>query len=127
MPATDAQLWDAALGYVLPPVMAVVIQPRWSSPVKGLFMLLVATGDGLGTAYFSHQLQGKPIVTSVLVAATAIGVAYHTLWKPSGIAPAIEYATSARRPPGTVPAPLSAVRPAGGAGGQARQRRDSRP
>jgi len=99
---TDVQLWDAALGYLLPPVIAVVIQPRWSGLVKGLLMLLVAAIDGLGTAYFNHQLQGRPAVTSVLIAALAIGVAYHTLWKPSGIAPAIEQATSRRRPePGT--------------------------
>ncbi|MGW1525470.1 hypothetical protein [Streptomyces sp. NPDC002159] len=91
---TDAQLWAAALGYLLPPVIAIVIQPRWSGPVKGLFMVLVATSDGLGTAYFTHSFDGKPIVTDILIAALAIGVAYDTLWKPSGIAPRIERATS---------------------------------
>jgi hypothetical protein len=30
----------------------------------------------------------------MLVAAVAIGAAYHLLWKPSGIAPGIERATS---------------------------------
>ena len=94
MHLTDAQLWAAALGYVLPPVIAVVVQPRWSAPVKGLFMLLVAGADGVGTAYFNHDLAGKPVVTCVLTAALAIGVAYHTLWKPSQIAPRIELATS---------------------------------
>ncbi|MCX5239843.1 hypothetical protein OG824_32040 [Streptomyces prunicolor] len=94
MPLTDAQLWAAALGYLLPPIMAIVIQPRWSGPIKGLFMLLVAAGDGAGTSYFNHDFTGKPVVTSMLIAAVAIGLAYHTLWKPSGIAPSIEQATS---------------------------------
>lgn len=94
MPLTDAQLWAAALGYVLPPVMAIIIQPRWSGPVKGLFMLLVAAGDGLGTAYFNDDFASKPVVTCVLTAALAIGIGYHTLWKPSTIAPRIESATS---------------------------------
>jgi hypothetical protein len=94
MHPTDAQLWAAALGYVLPLAIALVTQPRWPGWVKGLFMLLVAIGDGLGTAYFNDQFDRRPIVTCVLVAAIAIGVAYHTVWRPSGIAGAIEAATS---------------------------------
>ncbi|MFI1165664.1 hypothetical protein ACH4UM_19115 [Streptomyces sp. NPDC020801] len=94
MPLSNAELWAAALGYVLPLAIAFVNQPRWVSWVKGTLMLVVATGDGLGTAYFGDQFHGKPIVTCVLTAAIAIGVAYHTVWKPSGIAPALERATS---------------------------------
>ncbi|MGW5477723.1 hypothetical protein [Streptomyces sp. NPDC004008] len=94
MPVSDAQLWAAALAFVLPPVIAIVNQPRWSGAVKGLFMLLVAAGDGLGTAYFNDEFHGKRIVTCMLIAAIVIGTAYHTVWKPSGIAPGIERATS---------------------------------
>lgn len=94
MTPTDAQLWAAALGYLLPLAIAVVAQPRWSGAVKGLLMLIVAVLDGLGTAYFNGEFGGKSIVTCVLVAAVAIGVAYRTVWRPSGIAPGIERATS---------------------------------
>lgn len=94
MTPTNAELWAAALGYVLPLAIAFVAQPRWASWVKGVLMLVVATGDGLGTAYFNDAFHGKSIVTCLLVAAIAIGVAYHTVWKPSGIAPAVEAATS---------------------------------
>ncbi|MFE7930759.1 hypothetical protein ACFU6S_18850 [Streptomyces sp. NPDC057456] len=94
MHPTDAQLWAAVLGYVLPPVVAFVVQPRWSGAVKGWLMLGVATADGLGTTYFAGDFGGKSVVTCTLTAALAIGIAYHTVWKPSGIAPAIERATS---------------------------------
>ncbi|MEU1293071.1 hypothetical protein ABZ439_11655 [Streptomyces sp. NPDC005840] len=94
MNPTDAELWAAGLGFVLPPVIAIVNQPRWSGPVKALFMLAVATVVGLGTAYFNGDFTGKPIVTCMLVAAVVIGTAYHTVWRPSGIAPGIEAATS---------------------------------
>ncbi|MGW1160347.1 hypothetical protein ACWD48_19445 [Streptomyces sp. NPDC002519] len=94
MHPTDAELWAGALGYILPLAIAVVAQPRWSGAVKGLLMLVVATGDGLGTAYFSGEFGGRSIVTCILTAAIAIGVAYHTVWRPSGIAPGIERATS---------------------------------
>ena len=94
MHPTDSELWAAVLGYLLPLAIAIVNQPRWSGAVKGLFMLLVATADGLGAAYFNGEFSGKNIVTCLLTAAVAIGVAYHTVWKPSGIAPGIEHATS---------------------------------
>ncbi|MFF5404635.1 hypothetical protein ACFY8K_16660 [Streptomyces misionensis] len=98
MTLSNAELWAAGLGYVLPPVIAIVNQPRWSSAVKGLLMLVVAVLDGLGTAYFNDQFTGKTIVTCMLTAAIAIGVAYHTVWRPSGIAPGIEQATSTGSP-----------------------------
>ncbi|MFC8676664.1 hypothetical protein ACFUEN_28765 [Streptomyces griseorubiginosus] len=99
MHLTDAQLWAAVLGYLLPPLIAIPVQRHWAGPVKGIFMLLVAAGDGLGTAYFNGELSGRSVVTCTLTAALAIGVAYHTLWKPSGIAPRIEGATSTRTTP----------------------------
>ncbi|MFE9127111.1 hypothetical protein ACFYOF_17100 [Streptomyces sp. NPDC007148] len=98
MEPTNSELWAAALGYVLPLAIAVVAQPRWTGAVKGLLMLVVAVLDGLGTAYFNGQFDGKPIITNILVAAVAIGIAYHTVWKPSGIAPGIEQATSTGGP-----------------------------
>lgn len=94
MPLTDAELWAAALGYVLPPVIAIVNQPRWSGAIRALFMLVVAGADGLGSAYFTGEFSGKSAITCVLTAAVTIGIAYHTVWKPSGIAPGIEIATS---------------------------------
>ncbi|MER8030752.1 hypothetical protein ABTZ78_17535 [Streptomyces bauhiniae] len=98
MHPTDAELWAGALGYVLPPLIAFVVQPRWSGPMKGIFMLLVAAGDGLGTAYFNDDFTGRTIITCILTAAIAIGVAYRTVWRPSGIAPAIERLTSPAPP-----------------------------
>ncbi|MFJ8006062.1 hypothetical protein [Streptomyces fagopyri] len=94
MEPTDAQLWAVALAFVLPPIMAFVIQPRWSGPLKGIFALLVAASDGLGTAYFNDDFDGRSITTCMLLSVIVIGTAYHTLWRPSGIAPAIEAATS---------------------------------
>ncbi|MFJ8606389.1 hypothetical protein ACIRH0_04245 [Streptomyces sp. NPDC093675] len=71
---------------------APVANSRADSPTEALSH--IATGDSPGTAYFAHSFDGKLIVTDILIAALAIGVAYHTLWKPSGIAPRIERATS---------------------------------
>ncbi|MFF7411676.1 hypothetical protein [Streptomyces lydicus] len=94
MHLTDAQLWAAALGYLSPPVIAIVQQPRFAGPLKALIMLVWALIVGLGTAYFNDQFHGQTITTCMLTAAVAIGVAYHTVWRPSGIAPGIEVGTS---------------------------------
>jgi len=96
MPLSNPELWAAALAVVLPPVIAVVNQPRWSAMAKGIFMMLVATADGLGTAYFNDSFHGRTIVSGILLSVIVIGATYHTLWKPSGIAPGIEAATSPR-------------------------------
>lgn len=98
MPLSNPELWSAALAVVLPLAIAVVNQPRWSSAVKGLLMLLVAAGDGLGTAYFNDSFHGRTVVSCVLLAVIVIGTTYRTLWKPSGIAPAIERVTSPGAP-----------------------------
>ncbi|MEI4878533.1 hypothetical protein, partial [Klebsiella pneumoniae] len=59
MESSNAVLWASALGYVLPLAIAFVAQPRWAAWVKGVLMLVVATGDGLGTAYFNDAFHGK--------------------------------------------------------------------
>jgi len=102
MHPTDSELWAAVLGYVLPLAIAIVNQPRWSGAIKALFMIAVAVVDGLGTTYFNGEFTSKNIVTCILTAAVAIGVAYHTVWKPSGIAPGIERATSTNAHPAPV-------------------------
>lgn len=91
---SDAELWAAALGYLSPPVIAIVQQPRFAGPLKALIMLAWSVLVGLGTAYFNDQFSGQTVTTCMLTAAVAIGVAYHTLWRPSGIAPGIEAGTS---------------------------------
>jgi len=98
MPLSNPELWAAALAVVLPPLIAIIQQPRWSGAVKGLFMLLVAAADGLGTAYFNDAFHGRTIVSCIMLAVIVIGTTYHILWKPSGIAPGIERATSTGSP-----------------------------
>jgi Tfp pilus assembly protein PilO len=103
MPLSDPELWAAALAVVLPPIIAVVNQPRWSGAVKAIFALLVATIVGLGTAYFNGGFNGRTIISCILIAVIVIGTTYHTLWKPSGIAPGIERATSTSAPQHAAP------------------------
>ncbi|MEU0184161.1 hypothetical protein ABZ312_23665 [Streptomyces sp. NPDC006207] len=94
--APDAQLWSAFLGFAAPPLIAVVQQPRWSSTAKTLVMLLSSVALGCGSAYFGGQFTAHTVGGNVLIVAIAAGSAYQTVWKPSGVAPRIERATSPR-------------------------------
>jgi hypothetical protein len=88
-----AALWLIAVSFVLPNVIAIIQQSRWSARTQSL----VAFGVYLVVAAVWALLNGIFSVTSLVVAALAVfviaGNAYKLLWKPTGIAPAIEAKT----------------------------------
>lgn len=91
-------MWNLILGFVIPNLVAVLQQPRWSSSRRAVVTLLVCIVGGVGTAYFNGQFNLGDIVGSILVTAVAAITFYKNFWKPTGIAPAIENATS-KHPP----------------------------
>ncbi|WGM21876.1 hypothetical protein QEH68_06795 [Paenarthrobacter sp. OM7] len=86
-------LWLMAVGFFSPPVISVIQQTRWSarrqSIVAFLFYVVVATV----TAYLMGIFTNVGIVVSILVIFITAGNSYKLLWKPTGVAPAIEAAT----------------------------------
>ncbi|MDP9145673.1 MAG: hypothetical protein M3N43_13455 [Actinomycetota bacterium] len=93
----DLVLWSAAVGALLPPVVAIVNQPRWPSWLKGTVAVTASVAAGAVTATLSGQLTGKSWLSSALIVVTLAIGSYEKFWKPSTIAPRIENATS---PPG---------------------------
>ncbi|WNN95980.1 membrane protein [Arthrobacter phage Hirko] len=87
-------LWLMAVGFFSPLVIAVIQQSRWSarrqSVVAFLFYVVVAAV----TAWLNGIFTTVGIVTAVLVVFVIASTAYKALWKPAGVAPAIESATS---------------------------------
>lgn len=90
----DLLMWTAVVGFLLPNAVAIVNRPGFSPAVKGLITLVVCIIAGGGTAWFNDAFTGRGIVSSCLVVAVMTLVSYQNLWKPSGITPAIERATS---------------------------------
>ena len=92
---TDTASFDLAIGGVaMPFLIAIINQSRWSPKLRGL----VAFAACLGAAALLAMLHGTLTLThwrdtAILVTGAAM-VMYHSLWKPSGLAPAIEDATS---------------------------------
>lgn len=100
----SAQMWAIIIGFFIPPVLAIVQQPRWPNWGRAVATFVVAIIAGLGTLWFAGTLDfsgadAKPLATNILlVLVTAIGV-YHGLWKPTGVTGAIERSTSGGNAP----------------------------
>ena len=86
-----------ALGTLLPLLTSIVNQPRWSAKTRTVMSVAVSTLAGL-VAYvtqFGFELTSvSTIVTFVVGVILASATAYRNLWKPTGVAPAIEASTS---------------------------------
>lgn len=101
----NAQQWALIVGFFSPMVVAIFTQKTWSTAARTCVMVVFSVGDGLGTAYFAGSFSGRDIVSCLLVAAVSMIAAYKGLFEPSGIAAAIERASS--------PKPNRAARRAG--------------
>lgn len=87
-------MWNLVVGFLIPNLVAIVQQPKFSQTARAIVTAVICIFFGLGTAYFNAQFNPGDIVGSILIVAVAAITFYKGLWKPSGIAPAIERATS---------------------------------
>jgi hypothetical protein len=89
-------MWAAIVGFVLPPVIAIIVQEKWKPGLKAIVAFGACLLSAVGTVY----LQGPDTftlsrwVTASLTTLTVAIATYHGLWRPTGTAPAIEHSTS---------------------------------
>lgn len=86
-----------AVGALLPLLISVVQQPRWSDRTRTILAVVIAALAGLVTYVTEHGLDfhdQTALVTTVVGVILASATAYKTLWKPVGLAPAIEKFTT---------------------------------
>lgn len=96
---TDLQMWELVVGFLSATfVLPVIQQPRWSEKVRALVTFLYSVVVGLGTAYLTGAFEGvhdvRTGVSSVLLMLVTAVASYKGFAKPTGVAPAIERATS---------------------------------
>lgn len=87
-------MWNLIVGFVVPNLIAVVQQPKWNQTARAWFTIVACVIFGAGTAYFNEQFNFGDIVGSILTMGVAAITFYKGFWKPTGVAPAIERATS---------------------------------
>lgn len=95
MDVSNAAMWAGIVGFFLPHLIAVVQQPGWSSGLRSVITFLACLVAAVGTVLIQlgHWDWQDWISSSLLILVTAIAT-YKGLWKPTGIAPAVEGSTS---------------------------------
>lgn len=91
-------MWSTVIGFLLPNLVSIVQQPRFTPPIRASITAVACILGGFGTAYFNNQFNFQDIVGSVLLTGVSAITFYKGFWKPTGVAPAIENATS-KTPP----------------------------
>jgi cyanate permease len=96
----DLNTFDLAIGaVVMPPIIAVTNQQKWSAQIKGVTALLICAVYALGTLALRSDPDFHDWRNTMLTTAGAAFGAYKLWWQPSKIAPAIESLTSVRKSP----------------------------
>ena len=91
---TDADIWSLLVGAGMPPIVALLIRVRWQPWQKAVTAAAVSIAGGGVTAWLGGYMHGMTAVRCVLVVLLSTLAFYRLWWRPSGIAPAIEKATS---------------------------------
>lgn len=96
---TDTQMWELIVGFLSATFFLPIIQqPDWSPRLRSAVTFGYAVVVGLVTAYLTGGFEGvhdlRSAVTSVLTLLVTSIAVYEGFAKKTGIAPAIEKATS---------------------------------
>lgn len=102
---SDLQMWELIVGFISATfVLPVIQQPKWNQRGRSVITFAYCTAAGLITAWLNGAFDGvqdiRTGVSSVLFMLVTAVASYKGFAKPSGVAPAIEAATS---PPPSAP------------------------
>lgn len=87
-------MYELLVGFFLPPALALVMQPGWSDRLRSAVAFVLCLLAGAGVAYFQGDLTGKRLASGGLIVLVTAMATYRNFWKPVGIAPAVEKASS---------------------------------
>lgn len=91
---SDAAMWAVIVGFISPLLIAAVQQPKWTTRSRAIVTFVWAVVVGSVTAFLSGDLNGRTLISTVLLILVVSVATYRGLWQPTGAAPAIERATS---------------------------------
>lgn len=96
---SNEQSLALAIGTLMPVIIAIVVQSKWSARAKELVAFGSCFLAAAATVYMTGGLALRPrsaaeFGTDLLLILVATGAAYTKFWKPTGIAPFIEQLTN---------------------------------
>lgn len=87
---TNLMLYSSVVATLLPGLVALINNSRWSREVKGIVSALAAIVAGAGLTAVAGEWNGDDMVRTVLVVLFLSQAIYQLFWKPSGIAGRLE-------------------------------------
>lgn len=93
----DTVSWGLILGVVTPLLTAIVQQPKWKwgRGLRAVVGAVISVLVGIGTCLANGDIHsGQTVLATIAVVLVAAQATYSQLWKPTGVAGAIESATS---------------------------------
>lgn len=96
---TSTDMWSLIVGFFLPVGIALVQQQNWKTAFRAIVGFLLCLVAAVGTVLIQVGSWDwhRWIQSALLIIVTAIST-YEGFWKKTGIAPAIEHATSPQVP-----------------------------
>lgn len=96
----DSASWAVILGVLTPLLVSVVQQPSWTPRLRAVVSAVVAVLVGIITVAANGGFaEPQGALASIALVLVASNTAYKTLWKPTGVSPAIEAATASKTQP----------------------------
>lgn len=89
--------WSALVGFLVPILVAVIQQPRFSRPVRTVIGIVMAVAAAVVTAAVEGKLTWNTWATSVIFVVASAFTTYRNVWVPIGAADWIEAKTSGWR------------------------------
>lgn len=93
----DTVSWGLIAGVLTPWLTSVVQQPRWTNRTRAWVGAGISLVVGVLTCLANgdlHVQEGQTVLATIAAVVVAAQAAYSQLWKPTGVSPAIESATS---------------------------------
>lgn len=82
---TDAAMWALIVGAFLPVFVSLVKQSTWPKYAKALVAFVVFAASGFVTAYLSGALNGRTIVSCILIVTVTAYTLFQNFYKPTGL------------------------------------------
>ena len=91
---TNSVYYSLAIGSVLPGIISVIIKPSWSTRLQAVVAFVICLLASAGVVYATGETGGKDFVAVLAIVVTVTQSMYRAVWRPTGVSPAIEHATS---------------------------------
>ena len=93
---TDLEMWSLLVGVALPPLVALIEQPKWPNWFRAVVGVAASVVAGFVTTYLTldSALWEQGMIHAMLLVGVASWASYRNFWKPTTVAPVIETKTA---------------------------------